>query len=221
MKTVIISCQTIENELRQAMADCHCDYPVRYVESGLHDVPQKLHDAMQQLLDECQDYDRSLVAMGFCGNALADLQTGRLELIIPRADDCITLLLGSAAARAEWNQKIAAFFMTEGWLKGERNIWREYQYAIEKYGEETGRAIYEMMFHHYQAIALLDTGSYDLTPAITETQFIARELGLEHQVIPASVEFIRRLLSGPWPEEAFVCIPPGQSVAVGDLTLRL
>lgn len=50
------------------------------------------------------------------------------------------------------------YFMSKGWLQGERNIWVEYLRAREKYGEDTAREIMAMMFGSYQKLGILDTG---------------------------------------------------------------
>lgn len=45
---------------------------------------------------EAAAFDRILLATGFCGDSFCGLETRHTELIIPRTDDCISLLLGSA-----------------------------------------------------------------------------------------------------------------------------
>jgi len=222
MDTVVIGCRTLENELRQAMEESGCSYDIKWFQSGLHDVPKKLHVALQELIDEAQrdGYVRALLSMGYCGNSLAGLQTGELTLIIPRVDDCISFLLGSYKNRAELAKKDPSYFMTEGWLKGERNIWREYEYAINKYGEETGKEIFDMMFGHYHSLAMLDTKSYDLTQTLKESERIAKALNLEHKVIPGTISYVKKLMTGPWDNEDFVTIPPHSTISEKDLTLK-
>ena len=83
------------------MARVGCDYPVLWLESGLHNWPDKLQNRIQELLDQCQSYDTVLLAMSFCGNSVAGLETRDFQLVIPRSDDCITLLLGSLTRRQE------------------------------------------------------------------------------------------------------------------------
>ena len=219
MDTVIFACKTLENELRCAMAECECDYDVKWLESGLHNVTKKLTSALQDLIDSSQSYSRALLALGYCGNSLVGLRSGNLTLTVPRVDDCISLLLGSYKNRLALTKNDYSYFITEGWLRGERNIWREYEYAIKKFGEDTGREIYDAMFGHYKTLAMLDTNCYDFSAAETDGKRIAAALGLEYKVIPATIVYIKRLLDGPWDDISFLTVPPYSTVGIADLTL--
>ena len=94
MNTAVIGCRTIEKELTAAMEQTRLTYPIYWLEAGPHNVPQQLHQALQEQIDRCGDRERVLLAMGFCGNAVCGLRSGPGELVIPRVDDCISLLLG-------------------------------------------------------------------------------------------------------------------------------
>ena len=114
METVIIGCKTLENELNCAIEQCSCAYDIKWVESGLHNLPKKLRAALQTAIDEAQGYSCALLAFGYCGNSVSGLRSGETTLIIPRADDCISLLLGSNSARAAFPEGKSTYFMTEG-----------------------------------------------------------------------------------------------------------
>lgn len=217
MKPVIIACKTIEKEVLAAVSRQGCGYPILWLESGLHNWPDKLRARLQELLDGCSGYDTVLLAMSFCGNAVAGLRTHDFQLVIPRCDDCITLLLGSVERR---QAHLAAYFLTEGWLAGENNIWMEYQRCIQKYGEKRGRRIFSTMLAHYRHLALVDTGAYDAEKNEAEVRAIAQVLGLEYTRIEGTLEHIESLLRGEWPEAQFVVIPPNSTVSDGDCTLK-
>ena len=219
MKTLIISCKTLENELNRAMAECDCAYEVKWVESGLHNVPKLLTEALQELLDASPGYERILIAMGYCGNALAGLKTNEATMIIPRVDDCITFMLGSFARRTELAGGHGVYFMTEGWLRGERTIWHEYLYTIDKYGEKTGEDIFKMMLSNYTTLAMLDTGCFDLSSIEDEVKDIAKTLKLDYVVVPATVDYLKNLLTGPWGDDLFLTIPPHSEIISTQLTM--
>lgn len=214
MRCIIISCKTIEKELLAAMEAAGCGWEVRWVESGLHNSPNKLRRRLQELLNGCTGADTVLLAMGYCGNSLQGLVTGDFSLVVPRVDDCISLLLGSVQTRLEHASRLSAYFMTEGWLTGERNIWREYEYTVQKYGDELGREIFDAMFSHYRTLALVDTGCYDLEAARKETGRIARQLQLEDTVLPGTLSYLQQLLTGPWPDDRFLQVPPQSEVSL-------
>ena len=55
MKTVILSCRTLEDELLAALAKSGKDYEIVWLESGLHNVPKKLTARLQEELDKIQE----------------------------------------------------------------------------------------------------------------------------------------------------------------------
>lgn len=215
MSTLIISCKTIEPELKAAMTMSGCTHEVLWLESGLHNTPRKLNLRLQELLDRGTGVDTVLLAMSFCGNSVVGLNTGNFRLIIPRSDDCITLLLGSLEERMK--QK-ATYFLTEGWLSGERNLWREYEECIRKYGREKGEWIMSAMLEHYRNLALVDTGCAARQDLEEEVRRIAEKLDLNYIRIPGTLSHLRQLLTGPWPADRFVVIPPNSTVTAADCT---
>ena len=168
MNTAIIACKTIEDELRFAMERTGVDYPVVWLEQGLHNVPDQLKTALQTALDGV-GARRVLLAMGFCGNAIRGVAVPAEELIIPRVDDCISLLLGSVQRRLAVSREHSAYFFTEGWLRGERNIWVEHLHMLELYGEELTEELEKDMFGHYKTLGLLDCGIKPVQPLIEGT----------------------------------------------------
>lgn len=70
MSKIILACQTIADELKLAINLTGVDYPVLWVESGLHNYPERLRKRIQQELDRISNVSTILVAFGFCGTAL-------------------------------------------------------------------------------------------------------------------------------------------------------
>ena len=217
MKPVSIACKTIENELLAAMEQVDCHFPVLWLESGLHNWPDKLRNRIQELLDQCQGCDTVLLAMSFCGNSVVGLKTHNFQLVIPRSDDCITLLLGSLARRQEAK---ATYFLTEGWLKGELNLWKEYQNCLAKYGEKRGKRIFSALLAHYKNLALVDTGCFDREVLEKQVQEIAAVLGLEYICLDGTLDHLKQLLTGPWTENRFVQVAPHSTVTTEMCTLK-
>lgn len=220
MKTMIICCKTIEHELLLAAAGTGVSYPVIWIESGLHNVPSKLNARLQQELDRLPtDIDRVLLGFGYCGNALIGLKTGAYETVLPRVDDCITLMLGSYRRRLQITKEEGTYFLTEGWLRGERNIWEEYLHTRKRYGEKRAQQIFAAMLAHYSRLGVVDTGACELQQLLPTTERIAAQLGLRHQVLPGSLSLLEALLTGPWEEPAFLTVPPFSTIAAHQLWL--
>lgn len=218
MKTIMIACRTIERELKKAIQDTGVSYPCTWLESGLHNYPEKLRASLQKSLDEVSSgTDRVILAFGYCGNAVNGLRTGNFQLILPRVDDCITLMLGSFKKRQEISAEAASYFLTKGWLEGERNIWAEYLYTREKYGERKAKIIFRSLLSNYKRLAVVDTKAYSLPDILPETRHIAHELNLNHEVIQGNDSFIRQLLTGPWLPVRFLVIEPNHAISNRDL----
>lgn len=218
MTTAVIACKTIEDELEAAMSRMGVEYPIYWLESGLHDIPKRLLCSVAEKLKLAPE-ERILLAMGHCGNSLVGLNTLDHEVILPAADDCITLLLGSCRRRVQVARDYAAYFLTEGWMRGERNLWVEYQHTLNKYGYETAQSIAEMMYGHYKTLALLDSGVTPIESLIDETRIIASTLKMEQRVIPATLGYLQDLLTGPWESDRFHCFSPGHTIVSDELLI--
>ena len=159
MKTEIIACKTIQQEVELAIQMTGVDYPVHWLEAGLHNVNKKLHDTLQAVLDSLH-CDRVLLALGVCGNAVSGLQVRDYELIMPRVDDCVSLLLGNDKRRAIGAEKVT-YFLTKGWLqvKGDFAIGRSFdRHAIEQFANEKETYVYDILWHHKSlALQVKDT----------------------------------------------------------------
>ena len=89
--TVIVACRTLQEELSLAMKNTACKHPVEFIESGLHDRPKKLASVVQELLDTISA-ERVLLCLGQCGNSMVGIQARQFEMILPKVDDCLSLL---------------------------------------------------------------------------------------------------------------------------------
>ncbi len=215
MENLIIGCRTLENELTAALSRCKDSYEIVWLDARLHNVRKKLKNAVQEILDTASGFNHILLATGFCGNAIAGLEVREIPLVIPRVDDCTSLLLGGYQNKLPW---LDSYFLTEGWLKGDANIWNEYQYSLKKYGKEQTASIFSMMFANYRRLALLDTGCYDLNACMAQARQIGEALSLNLTVVAASIQYLQLLLTGPWDSKRFLLLPPHATLCPSDLS---
>lgn len=218
MTSAIIACHTLMDELNMAIKETGCNYPVFWVESGLHLYTDSLNKRLQQELDRLSNVERVLMAFGYCGNALLGLTPPSFKLIFPRADDCISLLLGSQQARKTMSEEMGTYYLTKGWLEFESNIWQEYQHALKRYGQARTDRVFKQILAHYRRLAVIDTGAYEVPEFLAVTEKIAETLKLTHQVVPGSTRYLKKLLTGPWGDE-FVIIDPGKKITLDHLRL--
>jgi hypothetical protein len=219
METTILACNTIRDELEKAAAETNCQHNFVWIESGLHLSPENLRRRLQEELDKIKDVTRVILGFGFCGNAVVGLKTGDYQLILPKVDDCITLLLGSKEKRQKCTGHGGVYFLTKGWLEGEANIWKEYRRVLERFGFERTERIYRKMLAHYKFLGLIDTGAYDLPGLVPHAREISATLKLELLIFKGTDHYVRHLLSGPWDNGSFVIIPPFTTIELTHLGL--
>lgn len=218
MGRVIITCQTIKSEVGLAIQETGVDYPVLSVDSGLHDNPALLRKAIQEQMDRIDNVDTIYMALGFCGNALLGIKSVQARLIIPRADDCISLLLGSYELRRQISAEAGTYFLTKGWLDGESNLLTEYERCVGKYGPERALKVMKTLMGHYRRLMVIDTKAYALEDILNRTIAFAQKIGMKHAQFPGSLRFLKKLLLGPWDEE-FIILEPGNELAFDALCL--
>lgn len=217
MKIAVLACKTIEDEVMYAESIVKSGYDIYTIESQ-HNHPDKFRVAIQSELDKLNGYRRVLLAFGFCGNTVAGLKTHSFEMIIPRVDDCISLMLGSRKKREEVCKDHECIFLTKGWLDSEANIWSEYQHALKKYGPQRAKKVMKMLYSHTDMLSLIDTKAYNINEIMDKSQQIAATFELEFNIIPGTTVYIKNLLTRPWDEKKFVVIPPDSVVSIEQLT---
>ncbi|MBI4855400.1 MAG: DUF1638 domain-containing protein [Acetobacterium woodii] len=208
MKRLLIACETIKDEVEMAMQKTGVELEVVWMSNLLHDSPERLKNALQEEIDKAEDrYDELLFAYGNCGNGLLGLKSEKATLIIPRYGDCIDILL----CEKENLERIrtSTYFLTQGWLKGEKSLDKEYQHNLEKYGESRARRVMNIMFKNYKNLMLIDTGAYDLAEHLPRVNDIGELIGLEVVVDQGSISPLEKLVAGQW-DDGFCIIPLGR-----------
>jgi hypothetical protein len=219
MSKALIACDTINDEVRTAMKETGVECPVVWIESGLHNSPDALKEKLQQEVDKITGADDILLAFGFCGNAIVGLSSKESRIIIPKVDDCITLVLGAGERRRKIINDAATYFITQGWMRYDKNIWNEYKYILEKYGKENTDYVYELMFGNYKRLGVIDTGAYDVKEFLKTANAIAADLKLEPELLPGTISYIEKLLTGPYDDKDFIIIEPGESVELEHVSI--
>lgn len=208
MRTLLISCETLRGEIELLEKRNRLEMDAVWLEPGLHDTPDKLHALLQNHLESISDYDRVILGMGRCGGALNQLKTGNYEMILPKADDCISVFFGSDKLRYAYGNENASIFLTEGWALGERSFATEFQSYIEDYDEETALCLLETMYGNFRTLTYIDTGAYDVQKLMAETCAVARRCKLCPKVVPADLSLLEKTLAGPWDESLFYIVSP-------------
>lgn len=211
-----MACQTLRDELSLAIKETGVDFPVIYVESGLHNTPELLQKRIQEEINRIDNVDVILMVFGYCGNSVLGIRSDKAKLVIPRVEDCIPLLFGSCEARKNKSKEMGTYFLTKGWLDYEKNLLWEYDRCVERYGPQKAFKLMKIMLGHYKRFMLIDTGAYSVESVLPRTQDFAAKLNMRHEVAPGSLRLFHKLLLGQWDEE-FLVLEPGQTIEMQDI----
>ena len=123
MKLIILSCEIMYREISYCVAKSKNIVDVKFLQKGLHDIGQEeMSKTLQAEINQVpkDKYEAILLGYALCSNGIKGLTTEENTLVVPRAHDCITLLLGSKEKYSNYMaQHPGTFFRSTGWL--ERN----------------------------------------------------------------------------------------------------
>lgn len=187
-----------------------------YLPQGLHRTPGKMPAAIQEVLDGIgAEVETILLGYGLCSNGVVGVRSQTAALIMPRVHDCIALLLGS---RERYEAEVAAcpgtYYITPGWaLYGTTSLSAYKNEYLPKYGEEDARYIARELLKNYSRVAVIDHGVGDMAAARAHAREFAEVFGLSYAEVPGSLDYVRRLVHGPWDNDDFVIVPPGTALS--------
>jgi hypothetical protein len=216
MACTIIACNTLRDEVELVTQELKCAWPILWVDSGLHDNPSKLKMEIQARIDSVEEAGDILLMFGVCGNSVLGLVSNNSRLIMPLVDDCISLFLGGNDSRKALEKSGASYYLTRGYLKNEKNIWKEYLYTLDKYGPEKAKMIYDALLHNYTRLIMIDTGAYDIEEIKAESDLIAKTFGLAFGIVTGKLDILYKAIKQQWDED-FMKVAPEQVVDYYDL----
>ena len=141
MHLLALTCEALTRPVYHFAAHSPHMVDIELVARNLHQ-PADIRTRLQLHLDaHAQDkLDAILLVFGLCGQATAGLRAGQVQLVIPRAHDCITLFLGSREAYLQQNKKEpGTYWYSQDYL--ERNAG---QSAALTMGASTGVTVREV-----------------------------------------------------------------------------
>ncbi|NQU38863.1 MAG: DUF1638 domain-containing protein [Lentisphaerae bacterium] len=217
----VIGCHVLWRELsRSALREQH-DYDFRFLRQGLHDQPDQLRTQVQEAIDLVREgRDAILVGYGLCSNGLQGIEARHTPLVIPRAHDCITLLLGSRQRYQEYfDAHPGTYWYSSGWIEtnpqpGQSRCELLKKHYSDQYGEENADYLMEMeqgWMKDYTTAAYIDPDAAGPTRYRAHTMECADSLEWEYREVPGSDNLVRRFLAGDWDDD-FLIVQPGQRI---------
>ncbi len=229
MRLLLIGCEVILRELCDAAARSPHIVDVRFLTKGLHDLGAKsMRAALQEAIDAVDPGRHDAIALGYglCGNGLVGLEARSIPLVIARAHDCITLLMGNRTTFEHYFQDHpGTYFRSAGWLERGKDIEPLAQTRtgtgltldalIARYGEDEGRYLYEELTRYrqvYRQLTYIETGLEPDRRFEDQARAEARERGWRFEAVPGDLTLFRRLLAGDWDDRDFLVVPPRQRI---------
>ena len=211
-KRHLIACEVFRDEFE---AVCPPEMARTYLEQGLHRTPGKMPEAIQGVIDGLPtDTQLVLLGYGLCSNGVVGVTARLAPIIMPKVHDCIAVLLGSVKRyEAEMEACAGTYYITPGWAKyGTTSLSAYKDEYLPKYGEEDARYVVEECLKHYTRIAFIDHGAGDVELGRAHAKEFAETFGKRYEEIPGDLDYLRRLVSGPWDGGDFLTIPPGTTI---------
>lgn len=219
LPVVIIACRVLESLIEELLDNTRPR--TIYMDYGLHRLPQTMPATLQAELDALPEPSLVLLGYGLCGNGLVGLQAGPHTLVIPRADDCIALLLGSYETYIEEFTAVpGTYYLTKGWLESGSHPLKEYREYQEKYGQSKAEWLMDQQYQNYRRLVFVAHSQAELEAyrpqALEVARFCEARWGMRYEERLGSDSFVRGLLAAPEALEQlgshFLVIPPGGGV---------
>jgi hypothetical protein len=220
---VVIACQVLQTLLERLLPPGLAQH-VTFLDYGLHRLPNKMTWTLQETLEKIETPSVVVLGYGLCGNGLSHLRAGRHTLLVPRADDCIAILLGSRQAyMREFETEPGTYYLSKGWLESGSHPLREYEEYRAKYGAEDADWIMDQQYRNYRRLVLVvhDPDELDAyRPQALEVARFCSRWEMRYEEIVGSDDFVRRLVEAAadlgQAGDDFVVVPPGGEIRMDD-----
>jgi len=227
----LLSCNVFQREACWCLTHTPHLVDPEFIELGLHVNPSRLRERLQAKIDaeDASDirHDAVLLLYGVCGNAAVGLAARRAPLVIPRAHDCATVLLGGVARYLEvFGDNPSRPFSSIGYLERCLETYRTeggagleagntYEDFVEKYGEDNAKYIWQTLHPVYedQPALFIDIPETSQADAMARAEERLTADGRGWSVVKGDIGMIHRLIRAEWNPREFLVVPPGATVA--------
>jgi len=235
-RLLAIVCEVFQREACAAIAQSRLRLDLEFLPKSLHDIGEEAMSARLQTTinralesrSEDEQPDAIVLLYGLCNNGICGLHAP-VPLVVARAHDCITLLLGS---RERYEAHFAAhpgtFYKSPGWIERDSDpndnpasvtsrlgLSRNYADLVEQFGEDNAQYLMETMgdwLKHYKRLCLICTGFGPEDEYRQNCRTLADEKGWLFEEVAGDTGLIQRLLNGEWDERECLVLKPGEQI---------
>jgi hypothetical protein len=243
MRLKAIICQVFTREMEEVIARSKHVIDLEVIPMGLHSRGAEMHSFLQERIDAVDEagYDAILLGFALCGRGTEGLQAGKTPLVLPRAHDCIGVLMGGHPVfNAYFQEHPGTYYRTPGWVEfpaansdleppfaverrqfGERSSLEE---LVAAYGEEDGRFLFEQFNafrKHYTGLTYISLPLASDEMSRSKAQAEAAKEGWNFEEVKGTLSILERLVNGNWSKGEILLVPPGATIRakIGDAIL--
>jgi hypothetical protein len=221
----LLACRVFEREIALYAGNAKHIRETRLYEVGLHDRPDELRATLQgelDLLNQRDDISAIALCYGLCGLGTAGLRVGRHPIVIPRAHDCITVLMGSKEAYSAHQRRCpTCYYYSPGWNRERRVPGPERLELLQtefgkKYDADQVECLIEAereQWAMHDRATFIDLDTADAGVEADYARRCAEWLGWKFERLRGHPKLLQDLLWGNWDNERFQIIQPGQQLA--------
>ncbi len=209
-KTVILGCSSLKDFIDNAQKKAGTDYQVIYLNRLYHRDPAEMREHVIEALEKLDpEVDTVLVSMGFCGGSWDKVKVP-VRLVIPRIDDCVSLLLQLTDEPVSDLKDPRHLYIKDRDPKNMcfRDIFDKMTVDLD---EETRDRYHRDWMSYYDAMDIIDTGIYDVhdpkyaDPVRADADWLEAEMNY----VPGGTYLLEKLFTGNW-DGQFMIFDPGE-----------
>jgi hypothetical protein len=211
MDIKIIACETLRDEIETVIQNKQIQRV--YLPFGLHLNPEYLHLELQKEIDQSDSTIKTiLLGYGMCSKGTIGLHARGFRLVIPKAHDCISILLGCKEEHLrQYLQEPGTFYLTKGWIECGDNPYSEYKKLCQKYSPDKAYRLEKLVIANYTRLAFISAVDQSAMDYQNYSEYVANFFGLRFEVIRGSALWLQKLINGQWDQD-FVVINSGEVV---------
>lgn len=191
------------------------NFATEVFEISLHTRPEQLRETLQKAINASDGvYDPIYLGYGLCGMAAAGLVAQRSRLVMPRADDCIAIFLGSQEARRrELFNEPGTYFLTTGYIGDDvGSPFSDYERMAQKYGAAKAEALLKRMVRHYTRLVYIRMPNATTLEQDREySKKTAARFDMRYEEIDGTPSMLERMIAQNWDHD-FVVVQPGEPI---------
>ncbi len=235
LKIKVIACDVLNREISILAAQSPHYIDVQYLPQGLHNTPDQLREEVMKVIQKTEEdgypyqyfgentgFDFIVLMYGLCSNGLAGIYAIKTPLVLPRAHDCITLLLGSKEKyRTLFEENAGTYWYSPGWLeRGWQPSETKHRVLLETYtemyGEDNAEYLMEMeqnwVKEYKQAIYIAWPELEKVDWGREETKKAAEFLHWAYREVPGDSSLMQRILSGVFKNSEVLVVYPNERI---------